>query len=247
MPTYVYGVTASAVEVGCRGVDGAEVSLVAGDSLSAVVSGAHADPIEANRANLMAHADVLQEVADAATVAPMRFGTVFHDDEAVRKELLESRSEELRRVLARVEGHVELSLKAYYVQEAILAEIVGAEREVAKLRSSTRSLPGDASYYGRIRLGELVAAKLARKRSEDAAAIVKRLGSHARELDEVEELPEWMVTRASFLVARGAVDEFRAAVDELASEQDGRMTFTLVGPLPPYSFVELGVEAGATA
>jgi Gas vesicle synthesis protein GvpL/GvpF len=248
VPTYVYGVTAADCPAPDRsGVDGAEVRVVEDDGLCALVGTAANDVVEAGRANLMAHSDVLQDVVAARTVVPMRFGTLLPDDEAVRRELLHGRRAELTSLLRAVDDNVELSLKVYYVEDAVLSEILSTNRSIAKLRESIRSLPDDASYFQRIKLGESVAAELARRRTADATALMARLAPLAEASDEAEELPELLVLKGSFLVPRGRVEGFRAAVDDLAGESAGRMIFKLVGPLPPYSFVHFEVQAGAVA
>jgi Gas vesicle synthesis protein GvpL/GvpF len=40
-------------------------------------------------------------------------------------------------------------------------------------------------------------------------------------------------------VSRNRVDEFDAALDEIARDQADRIRFKSTGPLPPHSFVEL--------
>jgi hypothetical protein len=248
VPTYVYGVTAAPCDAPARpGIDGARTRVLTGSDFCAVVATTEHDVVEAGRANLMAHSDVLQDVVAARTVVPMRFGTLMSDDAAVRSELLDARRADLASLLLLVDGHVEFSLKAYYVEDVVLGEILSTDRSIARLRESVRSLPDDASYFQRIRLGELVAGELVRRRAADASAIATRLTPLAKAVEEEEERPELMVMKGSFLVPRDAVEGFRAAVDDLATEAGDRMIFKLLGPLPPYSFVEFEVEAGVVA
>ena len=248
MPTYVYGVAAAPCDApDRRGIDGARTRVLTGTDLCAVVATAEYDVVEAGRANLMAHSDVLQDVVAARTVVPMRFGTLLSDDDAVRGELLEARRAELGSLLRAVDGHVELSLKVYYVEDVVLSEILSTDRSIARLRETVKSLPDDASYFQRIRLGELVARELVRRRAADADAVATRLAPLANASEAEDERPELMVMKGSFLVSRDAIEEFRAAVDDLATASGGRMIFKLVGPIPPYSFVEFKVEAGVVA
>ena len=246
MATYVYGVTDAAQAAPSRsGVDGGEPRILSEEGLSALVGSVPTDTVEANRENLLAHSDVLQDAVEAGPVVPMRFGMVFADDGAVRSELLDGRRSELAAVLDRIRDAVELAVKAYYDQDAVLSEIVAGNPTIRRLQAATRARAGDAGYYERIRLGELVAKAVERRREEDAVGLVDRLRSAALDVQVTAELPEWMVTKAAFLVPRDGVDEFRDRVDELAAEQAGRMKVTLVGPLPPYSFVELTRREGA--
>jgi len=246
MPTYVYGVTDAANVVRSRsGIDGGEPRVLSGEGLHALVGSVPDDTVEANRENLLAHSDVVQDAVEAGPVVPMRFGMVFADDAAVRYELLERRRSDLAAVLDRIRDAVELTVKAYYDQDAVLSEIVAGNPTIRRLQASTRALAGDAGYYERIRLGELVAKAVESQRERDAAALVDRLRSGTLDVEVTAVVPERMVTKAAFLVPRNAVDKFRDRVDELAAEQAGRMSVTLVGPLPPYSFVELTRAEGA--
>ena len=248
MATYVYGIAAEGdPPLAERGVAGAPVRALEAEGLCALVATVPDEPVEANRVNLMAHSDVLQEALAGGDVVPMRFGIVFGDDTAVRTELLERRRDDLVSLLTRVSGRVELALSAYYVEEAVLAEIVQTTPEIARLRESTQSLPDAATYYARIRLGEMVAKELERRRLRDAAALRERLAPLADAAKEDEELPERTVLKASFLLAREDVERFRAAVGALARETEGRLTLKLVGPLPPFSFADAQVEDGVVA
>ena len=200
-------------------------------------------PIAATRENLAAHADVLADVVARATVLPMRFGVVMPSEEVVREELLGARHDELAALLARLDGYVELSVRAFYEGDVVLREVVAEDRTIAKLRDATRGLPEAATYYDRIRLGQLTAEAVERKRAGDERAIVDRLGPLAADARIDANLPERMVTNAAFLVERGRVREFDQAAAELAERFAGRVRFTYVGPLAPHSFVDLSQAA----
>jgi hypothetical protein len=173
-------------------------------------------------------------------VLPLSFGTVLESAEAVVRDFLEPRRVELRTLLRDFEGRVELSVKAFYREESILAEVVRENPRIARLREAVRTRPEAATYGLRIELGELVAAEVRARSQRDADVILER----ARPLSlavEVDDKPlEHQVLRASFLVERERVDSFDEAMDELARRQAGRIHFKYAGPLPPHSFVSLG-------
>jgi Gas vesicle synthesis protein GvpL/GvpF len=120
-----------------------------------------------------------------------------------------------------------------------MAEILAERHDVRRLSQRTRGLPEDASYFDRVRLGELVAQALERKRGHDGDAIVGRLTPLAMDVVRGAPTMERMLVSASFLVRRERVDEFARAVEELEREQGDRMRFRFTGPLPPYSFASL--------
>ena len=241
MPSRFAGLAA----VGNRDVP---IRRLQGSGLSAIVSDAPAGAIEATRDNLLAHSDAIQQVLEtASSVLPLRFGTIFPNDDAILREFLEPRRGELEGLLARVQGCVEMRVKGFYDEDAVLREIVSEDRRVAKLQRHTRSLPGDATYYERIQLGELVASALAAKRERDAATILGRLAPLTVDRVIEEEPHEWGVFTASLLVERQALPGFESALDAIGEAMRERLRMTCVGPLAPYSFINLAFEPAGVA
>src|ERR671934_113558 len=242
-PLYVYGVTwaAAAREEAAAGIGEADVSPVLSNGLAALTSPLLNPHVRARRRELLAHSEVLAAALARGTVLPLSFGTVFESEEAVVRDFLVPRRDELRRLLRELEGRVELRVKAFYREEAILAEIVRGNPRIARLRETVRTASQAATYGLRIDLGELVAAQLGARSRRDAEAILDRLRPLSLAVDVDEEPIEHQVLRASFLVERKRVRAFDEAMDELARSQDGRIHFKYVGPLPPHSFVSLRV------
>jgi hypothetical protein len=247
--SYVYGIVPSGdvPSFEQRGVgEAGELRTVASGRIAAIVSTISAVPVRASRANLMAHSDVLQEAIATSTVLPMQFGFVMASDDAVREELLEPRQAELEGLLEDMAGRVEMGVKAYYLEDALLRGIVTENRTIAEIREATRRLPGDAGYYQRIRLGELIVSAITTKREHDASHLLRRLHALAVKRVTETEIPERMVLKAWFLVERGRVRAFQRLVAELAEENSHSMQLTCLGPLPPYNFVRLA-PAGKAA
>jgi hypothetical protein len=76
----------------------------------------------------------------------------------------------------------------------------------------------------------------------DKAAIVDALAPLAVATSEGEAPAEYMILSMAFLVDRDRLGEFDAAIEAVSRERRERMQFRLVGPLPPYSFVNTGAE-----
>jgi hypothetical protein len=246
--TYVYAVVPSDARpnVTQRGVDEADrVRTIVSGPVAALVSDVKAVPVPAERANLVAHSDVLQDAVQTSTVLPMRFGIVMPSDDAVRDDLLDARRAELEHLLSEVAGRAEMSVKAYYVEDALLASILTENPSIAQLRDETRRLPGDGGYYQRIRLGERIASAIDNRRARDSHQILDQLAPLA--VRSVRDTPtaEQMLLKASFLVARDRIPEFRRLVGSLAERASPLIHFTCLGPLPPYSFVRF--DAGSRA
>jgi Gas vesicle synthesis protein GvpL/GvpF len=247
MDAYVYGVIAAgaAWRPSEEGVDGQPVELVDRGELAALVSDAPRVPVKASRRNLMAHSRVLQSVIGERCVLPMRFGVVMPDRAAVTEELLARNEDWLEAQLRVFETYVELNVQAVCLEESLLRAVVKERPHLAELRESLRGRPGPATYYERIRLGELVADGVAEKQEEVAARVADALGELAAATKRSEPLHEEMLANLAFLVDRARIQEFDAAVEALDRElgEDLRLRYT--GPLPPHNFVD--VEAGTEA
>lgn len=244
---YVYGVLASgeARDPQERGVFGEPVGFVERDGLAAAVSAVEG-PVPGRREDLMAHFHVLEELGRKATVLPLRFGTLFDGEDQVVSELLVRRRGELEDLLREVDGMVELSVKAIYDEASVMAEILAGRRDIRRLRERTRALPEDATYFDRIRLGELVAGALAEVRERDAEAIVGALSPLASRVVSNPPTMEWIAVSASFLVPRTKVSAFEDRAGSIGAKASARMRLRVTGPIPPYSFVALEEQMAET-
>jgi hypothetical protein len=230
---YLYGITRA------RGLPerlvSAGVSCVESGGLAAIVSEVEPRPVEATRRNLLAHADVVEELHQEALVLPARFGIVLDDRDAVRGLLA---LPEIADLLERHAAASELRLKGIY-DESVLAELAGA---VADLRAAYRAAP---TLDAGIALGEAVADALAARRTADAGRVLERLRPHILDARSSEAAGELDAFALALLVDRADVDAVSAALDDLAAALSPPLRFTLVGPLPPYSFVDLELRAAA--
>jgi Gas vesicle synthesis protein GvpL/GvpF len=240
-PLYVYGVTWADTARGqsAAGIGEVDVRPVPSDDLAALTSPLPDPNVRARRRELLAHSEVLGTALERGTVLPLSFGTVFESADAVVRDFLAPRKEELRKLLRELEGRVELRVKAFYREETILAEVVRENPRIARLREGVRAGPDAATYGLRIELGELVAAELRARSRRDGEAILDRLRPLSLAVEVDDEPIEHQVLRASFLVERDRLGAFDETMDDLARREDGRIHFTYVGPLPPHSFVSL--------
>lgn len=203
------------------------------DGRAAIVSEVEPRPVEATRRNLLAHADVVEELHGEAVVLPARFGIVLDDRDTVERMLAAPDVEEL---LERHATTSELRLRGTY-DDTVIASLA---RSVGSVREAYAALP---SVENGIALGEAVAAALAERRADDARRVIAATVSSVLEARSNEVAGELDAFSLAFLVDRGAVDAVSAALDPLASELSPPLHFTLVGPLPPYDFVDLALPA----
>lgn len=236
-PVYLYGVTrapADSVRPATRGVSGAPVRLVESGSLAAIVSDLEAIEYRARRDDLMAHSDVLQEVVGTTAVLPIGFGTVFASAAELEGAFLAPNHEALVRMLNELDGSVEIQVKGEYDEDAIAREIA-SDRSVRRLQARSRTR-GDVE--SRIELGRRFAGILDDRRAQDGRAVVDSVAPLARAVAVSEPGGEYGLVNASFLVARDRVERVGEVVDRVREAIGGRAKVRLLGPLPPYSFVD---------
>lgn len=239
---FVYAVVRAERDLpdGLSGVDGSPVELVPYGDLGAVVGSIALERPPGRRADLTAYAAVIEALLPGGAVAPISFGCVVPDDHAVVAEVLAPREAEFTELLEQLEGRVQYNVRASYVEETVLAEIVESDPEIGRLRELTRDLPEDARMGERIRLGQLVAQsweQLARVDAEHLLAqVAPMVAAHAvrREPGAAAALD------AALLVDTARSQELEDALELLAEQTHGRMELRLVGPLAPYDFVGAG-------
>ena len=246
---YVYGITRSGPPgiLPAAGVGGQPVTRVEHGALAALVSEAPDGPVKANRRNLLAHTEVLQQVVESGCVLPMQFGVVMPGEEAVRDELLVAHENVLTEQLAAFDGLVELDLKVSCPEEVLMRSLVAQRPELSALRERVRGRPPEATYFERIQLGEQVAAAVEEARAAQLRRALQRLEPRALSTSVEEPAHDQMLVNVAFLVDRGEVAAFEAEAEALARELGPEVHCKCVGPLPPFRFVETAVSQGSAA
>ncbi|MFF5338948.1 GvpL/GvpF family gas vesicle protein [Streptomyces sp. NPDC013181] len=236
MPTYIYAITGAGHPLPLDGLHGvgdppAELRTLRTDRLAAVVSDAP-DGLRAKRRDVLAHQAVLETLMEKGATLPMRFGLVGPGDEEVIA-ALEREADAYEQRLGELDGQVEYNLKAARDEDDLLREIMAESDEVRRL--SERSRP-QGSQEDQLALGELVAREVSARHSREAEEVTGRLAGAATRSSAAEPGPQHFLN-LSFLVPRAETDAFVAAVRREAELRGDAYTYTLTGPLPPYSFV----------
>jgi Gas vesicle synthesis protein GvpL/GvpF len=242
---YVYGIVRAGtspegLESGDEGAP--EVRLVEAGELAALVSDS---PEEASRELLLAHSRVLAAAVERSPVVPLRFGMVVTDEDAVRDEILEGHHDELVQLLERFDGLVQMTLKVYYHEDAVVAEILAADPQAARVSEALKDQPEDVSYKQRVALGERLNAAIEKRRVADGTEILEPLKPLAEAISREPPEDEVMVAHVVFLLEHDRIPEFDSAVESLAQERVELMRFRLVGPMPAYNFIDFQEPAWA--
>jgi hypothetical protein len=245
---YVYGIAPSDAELpaGARGVGdpAGEVSMVRHGRVAALVSRVRQDSELGTRRDLLRHSQLLDGIAISTPVLPVRFGSVLPEPGAVVDDLLAPHHDPFEAALSTLRGRAQFTVKARYVEEAVLREVLAEEPEVARLRDAVHELPADAGYYDRIRLGELVVRAVERRREADAAALFDQLSPYAAAVVWRPSSTEEGIADAALLVDHDGWPELERAVEGIARCGAGRIRMRMLGPLAPYDFTHDVMEEG---
>jgi gas vesicle protein GvpL/GvpF len=198
---------------------------------------------------IRAHEQVLERVLSAVSVVPCRFCTVYRSETDLRR-FLSERREPLQAALERVNGRVELGVKAFVDRGRFVAGRASRNDKIRELHERAASLAEGRAYLERRRLEQLVSSEVERLRSSASGDIHARLLARAGDglplalqAPEVSGRDEEMIFHGAYLV--GADErKFEAALGTLAAEyRDAGVEFELTGPWPPYNFVPGELQA----
>ncbi len=239
MSTYVYGIAPAGRELpdAIEGIGNPPrpVRTVRGGDLVALCSDA-ATEVKADRRDLLAHQHVVIEAAKDGPVLPLRFGRISPDDATVAA-VLEEHHDLYAERLEALAGKDEFNLKVHHDTEAVLHAVLTDDPDLMARHVAGRA-PGGTSHEERSVFDELVARAVAERERADAVLVERTLSAHAAATVHGPGDTGHLVN-LSFLVERERRDEFLEAVRALHQEHE-HLREQVMGPLPPYSFVEAG-------
>jgi hypothetical protein len=179
-------------------------------------------------AAVRAHDDVLAQAVGRVPLVPLRFGTVYTNEDGVR-EMLDERRADLSEALARLSGCVELGVKVFLRGAAPRDEAGPASGREYLLRKQ-RARDSAAAAHG-------AAFDSVRALHDRLLALADDARVNRPQPPELSGRSEPMLLNAAYLVRTDRQPEFTAAADDGA---DDGIEVVLTGPWPAYNFVEPG-------
>jgi hypothetical protein len=245
-PVYVYGII-PASDAGqwpqTPGLgDASTVRTVAEGGMAALVSDLPPDHTPGRREDLEAHRRVLSEAIQRGTAIPMRFGMVMDGDEAVRQRLLARHATELGDVMRTLDGHVQMTVKAFYADDALLRDVLATDPELARQSAELAQLPELEARTARVALGEMVAVAIESRRAAVETALLNRLSPLAAEVRVDPANSDRVALSAQLLVPRDRREALDGEIRALGDTLSGTVAFRYIGPLAPFSFADLSLE-----
>jgi hypothetical protein len=234
---HVYGITPAGVRTPrAPGVGGESVRLLTEAGLAAAVSAAPADS-RARRRDLAAHQSVLAELGAHGPVLPMRFAVLAGDEAALRDHMRRRRAH-IQEQFDTVRDCVEMNVRGEPAPDC-LTELVRGDPALCALARTARDRPG---YETSLRLGEAVAKAAGTEARRAAREVLSRLAPLARRTAQ-GTVDGSLVLSTSFLLPAAGEKKFRAVLAGQVRRHAGRLSLSVTGPLPCYSFVDPGTAA----
>jgi len=202
-----------------------------------VVSETKAKDYALTREYLLGHQKVIEKLMQRGyDVLPMRFGIVAKNTKDVKEKILKAKSKEFLEAFGKVQGKVELGLKALWRDISSVFQEIGENKEIQIAKKQAQKNP---SQFRVAAVGELVGKVLEQKRAKEAQKILGPLKKLAADCAERNLVGESMIFNSAFLVPKAKEKEFDQRVEEIGQEHNQRIKFIYVGPVPPYNFVNL--------
>lgn len=220
----------------------AGLALIASGGLAAVLGEAPAGGLGGQDRSallpwLLARQRLLEHLLARGPVLPVALGTVVETPERVRH-LLEAGAPELSSALQALGDRRELNLSVRWPIEAVVAGQLAALP--AELRAAAAPERDDAE--ARRDLGAALAKGVEQEKLRVRRSVTERLRALAHDMILSEPLEPEGVLNLALLLDAAAEKALDVALEDLDRSFEGRLTFRLVGPLPPYSFASVKVN-----
>ncbi|MGA5701470.1 GvpL/GvpF family gas vesicle protein [Peterkaempfera bronchialis] len=225
------------------GVAAEPVRLLSGHGLQAVVGSVplrdfaedalhdHLEDLNWLETAVRAHHRVIDAAAGATRVLPLRFATLYRDDQRVHA-LLDQQQDAFGSALDRVAGHTEWGVKVYADPRAFAPE---APEPAGAANPGTAYLLRRRAQRDERQSALLRAQRCAEEIAGELGPLAAETASHPPQDPRLAEYQGWMLLNDSYLVPDARAREFAARVHALQQRFEG-VRLQLSGPWPAYSF-----------
>jgi len=228
------------------GIDGADVIAVPYREIAAVVSSLpsmafDALPKEALLRYLTIYQSVLETVLKTQMIIPVKFGTLLKGD-ALLQIALEKGYDRVLAGLTKMEQSIELDIAALWPDlNPVLAEIGEAE-EITRLKKAAFGMSEDERFDLRVIVGKRIKTLLDERRDRVKNEIMDAVLPHAEAHGVHGLMDDAMILNIALLIRRDRATSLEDDIAGLDRRYNNRISFRIIGPLPPYSFQTLEIR-----
>lgn len=190
--------------------------------------------------NVLSHQYVLTKVMETYSVIPFSFGNTFKSVADVKK-LLKSLYTELKTILEKIQGKIEVGLKVVG-KKAWLEEEVRDYGNIEHILREIDNKSENAAFYDRIKLGEEANAFFESLQQTIVTEIFTPLSDLAFQSKQNELMNERILLNAAFLIDRSTEKGFDHKVNDLYEKWEGKLDFNYSGPWPAYNFINIRLK-----
>jgi len=217
------------------------VSTIGFNDISAVISSSPVTRYVIDPDNLTAHEKVIEEVMKDYTVLPLRFCTIANSAEEIRT-LLRRRYGEFKGMLRDMDNKVEMGLKIRWTDMKRVFDEISRDDPIVREEKKRANLAEDGEGEGKVALGKAVKEALERKKSVEGQAILNKFKRVALDMRSNDTAGDDMFLNAVFLIDRTREKQFDFLVEGLAVSHKDTADFKVVGPAPPFNFVNIEMK-----
>jgi hypothetical protein len=243
--TYVYGLIRAEdqqpIAAPGLGDPSQPVTIIGSGGIAAVVSATDQTEMMPTRRQMLAHTKVLEAAMADRPVLPMRFGVIVPSPAALLRVIV-PRSQELRALLDRIDGRIEVALKASWNEQVMWREVAAEHPQLAANGRALKTRGEQQTYYDRIELGRAIGTALEEKRADARRRLLESVAPFAVEVKDMALLDDAMFAHFALLVEKTSEPALYQTVQALEQSQTSGLTFRYVAPIPPYNFVTLNLD-----
>jgi Gas vesicle synthesis protein GvpL/GvpF len=245
---YFYGILAAKDrrELGPIGIGGKGdvVRTLPYQDIAGIISRSPIVKYPVTRENTIAHAKVLDTAVEEGAVLPARFCTIGENEELIVEKVLKPRYQEFVDLLRKMEGKVELRVRARWPNlDAIFAEVVEENKEIKELKEALlNEKAAQKKRAGMVKVGEMIQSALEEKKRAEAEELLETLKPLSLEWRENQVYGDMNLVNAAFLLPREKETDFDKIISDLEGKYGERKQLKYTRSLVPYNFVEIVIH-----
>lgn len=242
MKVYVYGIIDSNTPLNnmCTGLEAAAVYGIFYKDIGAVVSDFDERLEDITPESIVKHEEVIEKMAEKGTVLPMRFLSLFNENENVMY-MLKAYYNSFKNNLDLLRDKAEFGIKIIWSGDLFKERLMYVPN---KTRDDLLSSDSPGKSFIKNKFEKYKIDKKFQEEADKHIDYVDNIFSPFAIEKRIERLKtENLLLSASYLVEKKKEDAFKAAF-ETFRKNSGDLKYLFSGPWPPYNFVRLMNETG---
>lgn len=230
------------------GINNREVNLVHRNDIAAVVS-----PTPIINFDRFSKEDIIKYVATHQKInellmkdydlVPMAFGIIAPSLDEVRR-ILERAYLQFKTALKKVENKAEFAVQVWWDRKKLLEELANANPKIRKLKQKQALKGSILGMPTKLKLGKLIQKEAEIQRQTFINEVHASLRNLSFDSTSNKLIDDEMIANFSFLIEKNRESELDEKMQELGKRYEEKLRFKYIGPMSPYSFVNINLSLG---